>query len=246
MHFTELFAIIERDLTIHNPSSPAKMALLAEYCRVRRGLRVLDIGCGKGWLLRRWAQQWAIDGTGLEINPHFLAVAREQAAAMGVAARVRFVEGPALDFVPEPTSYDIVMCIGAPFALGGFDAALPWMRRALKPNTVLAIGEVFANETPYPPDAIEGHVYDLWGTVEVLQQHGLDLTGLITASPDDWDHYESAHWRAGYDWAAVHPDHPDRDELLQSNAEWRERYLHGGRRYLGWAIFVARPAREAR
>ncbi len=61
----------------------------------------------------------------------------------------------------------------------------------------------------------------------------------------DWDHYESAHWRAGYEWAAENLDHPDRDELLQSNAEWRERYLHGGQRYLGWAIFVARPAREA-
>ena len=242
MHFTDFFAIIERDLSIQNPLSPAKLARLVDYCRVRDGSRVLDIGCGKGFLLRTWAQQWAIDGTGLEINPHFLAVAHEQSAAMGVAERVRFVAGPALDFQTEPASYDIVMCIGASFALGGFDEALPWMRRALKGDGVLAIGEVFANETPYPPEAIAQHVYDLPGTVDVLQQHGLDLTGLIAASTEDWDHYESMHWRAGYEWAADNPHHADRAELLQHNAQWRKRYLGGGRRYLGWGIFVTKPA----
>lgn len=242
MHFTDAWAIRERDHQIQNPLSHAKLALLADYCRVRDGLRVLDIGCGKGWLLRSWSQQWAIDGTGLEINPHFLAVAREQASAMGVTKRVQFVEGPALDFQSEPASYDIVMCIGASFALDGFDAALPWMRRALKPDGVLAIGEVFANEIPFPPEAIAQHVYDLPGTVDVLQEHGLELMGLIAASPDDWDHYESMHWRAAREWAAENPDHADRAELLQHTATWRERYLRGGRRYLGWAIFVTKPA----
>lgn len=242
MHFTDYFAVVERDLEIQNPSSPQKMALLAEYCRVRDGVRVLDIGCGKGFLLRSWAQQWAVDGTGLEINPHFVAAAREQAAAAGVAERVRFVEGPALDFAPQPASYDIVLCVGASFALNGFEAALPWMRRTVKPNGVLALGEVFANEVPYPPDVIDEQVHDLSTTVNALEKHGLELTGLIVASPDDWDHYESMHWRAAHEWAAEHPDHPDRDELLQHTAQWRERYLGGGRRYLGWAIFVAKPA----
>lgn len=242
MHFTDYFAVVERDLSIQNPSSPAKMALLADYCRVRDGLRVLDVGCGKGWLLRTWAQQWAIHGTGLEINSHFLAVAREQAAAMGVADRVQFVEGPALRFVPEPASYDIVLCIGASFALDGFDAALPWMRRAVKPNGVLAIGEVFANETPFPPEAITEQAQELPATVAALGEHSLELTGLIAASPDDWDQYESMHWRAAHEWAAENPAHADRAELLQHTATSRERYLRGGRRYLGWAIFVAQPA----
>ncbi len=68
MHFTDAWAIRERDHDIQNPLSPAKLALLADYCRVRDGLRVLDVGCGKGVLLRTWAQQWAIDGTGLKLT----------------------------------------------------------------------------------------------------------------------------------------------------------------------------------
>lgn len=242
MHSADYWAIVERDHDIQNPTSPAKLALLADYCRVRDGLRVLDVGCGKGWLLRTWAQQSAIDGTGLEINPYFLAAASEQAGTMGVADRVRFVEGPALDSQPEPASYDVVLCIGASFALGGFAAALPWMRRALKGNGVLAIGEVFANDVPFPPDARDEQPLDLAATVTSIQQHNLGLTSLIAASHDDWDHYESRHWRAVHEWARSNPDHPDLVEVVAQNATARARYFAWERRYLGWAIFVAQPA----
>lgn len=242
MHFTEYWAIVERDHTIQNPSSPEKLALLAEYCRLRDGLRILDVGCGKGWLLRTWASQWAIDGTGLEINPHFVATARSAATTAGLDDRVRFVEGPALDFEPEPHSYDVVMCIGAAFALGDYAAAVPWMRRALRPGGVLAIGEVFANELPFPPEMGDEFARDLATTVGVLSDNDLDLTGMIVASLDDWDRYESQHWRAVHEWAAENPDHADRDELLRANVTSREHYLRWQRRYLGWAIFVARHA----
>lgn len=242
MHFTDYWAIVERDHDIQNPTSPAKLALLANYCRVHDGVRVLDIGCGKGWLLRTWAQQWAIDGTGLEINQHFVATAREQAAVLGVAERVQFVQGPALDFQLEPASYDIVLCIGASFALDGFDGALRWMRRALKPNGVLAIGEVFANETPFPPDVRAEQPHDLPNTVAALEKHGLALTGLIAASPDDWDHYVSQHWHAAHEWARANPDHPDREDVVKGINTAQQRYITWERRCLGWAIFVAQPA----
>src|SRR5690242_11254450 len=154
MRFTEYWAIVERDHEIQNPSSPEKLNLLADYCRLRDGLRLLDIGSGKGWLLCDWAARWAIDAIGLEINPWFVAAARERAAAANLGDRVTFVEGPALDFSPDPAGYDIVTCVGAAFALGSFDYAVAWMRRTLKPDGVLVIGEPFLNETPPPEDLL--------------------------------------------------------------------------------------------
>jgi hypothetical protein len=32
------------------------------------------------------------------------------------------------------------------------------------------------------------------------------ITGIIAASDDDWDRYESLHWRALEEWLAEHPD----------------------------------------
>ncbi len=247
MNPTEYWSIVECRHTLQNPTSPEKLGLLADYCRVGEGARVLDVGSGKGWLLSTWAKAWRIDGTGLELSPWFVAEARRRAEAEGVADRLCFIEGPARDFVPEPASYDVVLCIGASFALGTFDEAVTWMRRAVKPDGVLAIGEPFLSR-PLPPEvaALAGPVAAQWrslaDTVAALEAHDLELCGLITASQDDWDRYESPHWSAAREWAAENPDHPGREELLQWAREGREAYLSWQRDYLGWSIFAAAPA----
>ncbi len=248
MDFTEYWSIVEHNHTIQNPSSPEKLRLLADYCGMRDGLRVLDIGSGKGYLLRTWAREWRIEGTGLEINPWFVAAARAGAAEAGVADRVTFIEGPALSFAPEPGAYDVVLCIGASFALGGFDDAVPWMLSALQPDGVLALGEVFLNRCPLPPEVAAiaepelAALPDLGGTVARFEGYGLELNGFIEASRDDWDRYESLHWPAAREWARANPDHPERDELLRQVRESRAAYFGWQREHLGWGIFVGRRA----
>ncbi len=243
MHFLDFFSIVERDLQLLNPSSPEKLMLLAEYCRLKDGAKVLDIGSSKGYLLRSWAKQWAIEGTGLELNPTFVEEARERTRAEGLEPRVSFVLGPALEFQPEPC-YDVVTCIGAPFAIGSFDEAVAWMKSALKPEGVLAIGDVFLS-APVPAEILEreklaGESYRSLAEVEAgLERQGLTLTGLIAASQDDWDRYASGSWRTAHAWAKAHPDHPDRAEVLRLVAEGRERHLRWMREYLGWGVFVA-------
>lgn len=248
MHFTEYWSIVERNHTIQNPSTPEKMALLADYCGLQENQRVLDVGSGKGWLLCEWAKRFRIRGTGLEINPWFVADARERVAHEGMGNRVTFIEAPALDYALERGSWDVVLCIGASFALGGFDGALTWMQQAMKPHGVLAIGEPFLNETPAPEEMIAAFgewglgLRDLRGTVALLEAHGLELVGMIAASQDDWDRYESPHWPAAREWIEKNPSHPDRDEFVRQVNQARDSYLRWERRYLGWAIFVARPA----
>ena len=63
----DYWAIAERDLDIQNPVTDRKMRLLEDYCGLLDGLSVLDIGCGKAWLMRQWAERWDIRGTGLDI-----------------------------------------------------------------------------------------------------------------------------------------------------------------------------------
>ena len=150
MNRFEFFATIERYHTFQNPTSEEKLELATSYCGIRDGMRILDVGCGKGWLLRRLAKRFDIRVTGLEINRTFAAEARSLAAAEALSDRIQIVQGPALEFLAEPASFDVVMCIGASFALGGFEPALDWMRRAAKPGGIVAIGEVFAKQLPLP------------------------------------------------------------------------------------------------
>jgi SAM-dependent methyltransferase len=244
LNLFEFFATIERYHTIQNPTSEEKLELAMRYCGVRDGMRILDVGSGKGWLLRRLAKQFDIQITGLEISRIFAAEARRLIDAENLADRIQIVEGPALEFDPEPGRFDVVMCIGAAFAFNGFEPALDWMSRAAKRGGAIALGEVFAKELPYPPEIPRGGRADLdyperslLTTVETMRAHGLPLRGLVEASTDDWDRYHSLHWQAGMDWALENPGHPDAVKLTDP-AGMRLDLLD--RRYCGWAIFVAR------
>ena len=249
MHFTKFFSVVERDLEILNPTSHEKLMLLAEYCSVREGDRVLDVGSGKGYMLRRWAERFGIEGTGVEINPSFVAQARSRASEEGVGEALTFVEGDAKDFVADPEGYDVVACIGAPFAIGSFEEAVGWMLGVLKPSGVLAVGDVFLR-APLAEGAAGREGVDLedFRTLEesgaVLEGRGLAIDGLIAASEDDWDRYASASWRAARSWAAANPDDPDRAEILSLTDGYRKRHLRFTRPHLGWAMFVARRAIE--
>lgn len=246
MHFLDFFSIIERDLDILNPISHEKLMRLGEACNLREGATVLDIGSGKSYLLRQWAKNWKIKGTGLELNPTFIAEAQKKAVADGVADRVDFVEGSARDFPLNPEGYDAVTCIGAPFAIGSFEEAVTWMLRRLKPDGVLAIGDEFL-PAPLPAELIarenieSGQYRTLSETVEILEAQNLNLVSLIAGSQDDWDCYASGSWRTAHAWAKENPEHPDRDEVLSTVATAQADYLRYGRQYISWGIFVACP-----
>ena len=82
MNQSDYWAIAEADIEIQNPVTDRKLRLLDDYCDVRDGLKVLDVGCGKAWVMRQWADRYDIDGTGLETNPAFLSFARELDASI--------------------------------------------------------------------------------------------------------------------------------------------------------------------
>jgi hypothetical protein len=75
-------------------------------------------------------------------------------------------------------------------------------------------------------------------TVAKVEQAGLALVTLIASSEDDWDTYESLHWRALEEWLATNPDDPDAPAIRERHDEARDAHIRWQRPLLGWAIFV--------
>jgi SAM-dependent methyltransferase len=87
-----LHEIAEANHRILNPFTEEKLMLLGEVCRLQVGQRQLDLACGKGEMLTRWAERYGTSGVGVDLSEVFLTAARARAAELGVSDRVTFVQ----------------------------------------------------------------------------------------------------------------------------------------------------------
>ncbi|HEY5628347.1 MAG TPA: class I SAM-dependent methyltransferase [Candidatus Limnocylindrales bacterium] len=238
--------IAEGNHRILNPLIEPQLRLLGEIAGVGPGWRVLDLACGKGELLCRWAEWFGSGGVGVDLSVVFSGAARARAAELGVADRVEIVEGDAALYRAEPGAFDVACCIGATWIGGGLTGTADLLRPALRPGGLLLIGEPYWIEPP-PFDCLKAHdvTWDdfcsLEGTFERLDAAGLELVELVMANPDTWDRYEASQWLTVTDWLAANPDDPDHAAMARFRDDGRRTYLRWGRRYLGWGVFVTRP-----
>jgi SAM-dependent methyltransferase len=231
---------------ILNPFTEEKLRLLGGLSRVGPGTRVLDLACGRGELLCRWAEWFGSTGVGVDLSEVFLAGARARAAVLGVEAEVAWVQGDAAAYVPEPCAFDIAACIGATWIGDGLAGTIDLLRPAIRPGGLLLVGEPYLIEQP-PAEAFAAwrlgpdDYTSLAGTGERLAACGLELLEMVLADFEAWDRYEAARWMAIADWLDANPDDPDHATMREILDRDRDAYLRWGRRYLGWGVFVTRP-----
>lgn len=236
--------ISEAGQRILNPLSEAKLDQLGRICRLDAGQRHLDLACGKGEMLCRYAAHHGTIGVGVDLYPPFLAAARARATELGVEASVRFIEADAADPGEVGEDFDVVSCIGATWIGGGLSGTLELMRRRARPGAWLLVGEVFwATE---PPDAVRreqeaSQIFaDLAGTLGRFEAAGVELVEMLLANSDEWDRYQASQWLAASDWVAAHPDDPDAADIATMTDGFRRSYLADLRRCMGWGVFVVR------
>lgn len=239
--------ISEAGHRILNPFTDEKLMLLGEVCRLAAGQRQLDLACGKGEMLCRWAARFGIGGVGVDLSEVFLAAARERARELGVDARVRFEHGDAGAYVAEPESYDVVSCIGATWIGGGLAGTIALLRPALRPGGLMLVGEPYWIEEPPPGAAVALGVdqtmfASLVGTLARLEAAGMDLVEMVLADGDSWDRYAAEQWWTVDQWLRANPGDPYASTMREFLDGTRRSHLAYGRRYLGWGVFVLRPA----
>jgi SAM-dependent methyltransferase len=232
---------------ILDPFTEDKLMQVADLARLGEGQQLLDLACGRGEMLCRWAQRFGIGGLGIDLSHPQIDDARSRAVELGVQERVRFEQGDAGAVTPEPAGYDIVSCIGATWIGGGLTGTIDLMRPGLREGGLIMVGEPFWNEDP-PREAYRVFEFgpeeytSLVGTLDRLEGAGMDLVEMVVADHDDWDRYEAGQWWTTTEWLRNNPDDPRAPEMLEFRNQGRRSYLEYGRRYLGWGVFILRPA----
>lgn len=241
--------IAEANHRILNPFTDEQLMLLGEICQIDSGTRQLDLCCGKGELLCRWAEQWGLIGVGVDMSSVFLEAARQRARELEVLPKLTFVEGDAADYPEEHHQFDIVSCIGATWIGGGLVGTINLMRQALKDErSLMLVGEPYwIDEPPQAAyDMITGGDRDVFtslgGTLERFDSSGMELIEMVLADQFGWDRYVAKQWKTVNEWLVRNANDPDAPALRDWLNHGRAEYLNYGRRYLGWGVFVLREA----
>lgn len=240
--------ISERDNQILNPFTPDQLMLLGELCRIQPGYRQLDLCCGKGEMLCRWAARFGLTGTGVDISRVFLDAAAARREALQVTDKVEFVHADASTYAVTPGAYDIVSCIGATWIGNGLSGTLELMRPGLSgPQSILLVGEPYWIDEPPPAAyaAIAGGDREMFttlaGTLSRFEEACLEVIEMVHADTGSWDRYAAPQWRAVSDWLQAHGNDAEAAEIRELHEESRRNYFAFTRRFLGWGVFVLRP-----
>jgi hypothetical protein len=236
------FVVAEREHELQNPISEEKILDLGARLGIGPETDALDVASGRGGPAVLLASSFGCRVRGIEIASEFHAVAVGRAAAAGVEDRVRFDLGDAAAAALEPMAYDVAMCLGASFVWGGLSGTLDALEPTVRPGGHVVVGEPYWRRLPLPEgyEDREQPFTTLEGTVDVFESGGLRTVAVIASSDDDWDRYETLHWRAVETWLAESPDDPDRDEVRTMHERSKRTYLRYGRELLGWALFAGR------
>jgi SAM-dependent methyltransferase len=225
---------------LQNPTSKEKLVLLGQRLGLAPDSRVLDIASGRGGPALLLAETFGCSVRGVEISPDFHAVAVERAAAGGLTELAAFELGDGADVTFEPGTYDAALCLGASFVYGSLADTVEALAPAVRPGGHVVVGEPYWRRLPLPDDYEDRR--DPWttleGTVTIFETSGFPVVSVIASSEDDWDRYETLHWKAVEAWLAENKDDPDAAEIRGRHARHKRTYLRHGRELLGWAIFV--------
>lgn len=150
---------------------PSTMALLRR-AGLQPGWRCLDVGCGIGAVSLAMARRVGPTGqvTGLDLDPGFIAVARAEAARLGLAADFHVADIGTLDLA---AGYDLVFSRYLLSHLPDPEDKLARLVAAVAPGGLLVVEDVdFPGSVCYPPNA----AFDAYVTFynEVVRANGGD------------------------------------------------------------------------
>ena len=107
---------------------------MAKTLGLAPGVAVLDVGSGIGGPARYFARTWGADVTGVDLTPAFVELATDLTARTGLADRVRFVEGSALDLPFHDARFDLATMNHVGMNIADKATVFAEVRRVLRPG----------------------------------------------------------------------------------------------------------------
>jgi cyclopropane fatty-acyl-phospholipid synthase-like methyltransferase len=234
--------IAHGNLPVWNPVGTEHLERYVARLALPPGGQVLDVGCGRGYLLRRIVSEYDVTAIGVDSSPFAIGAATRDMPAH-VTGRITLLEQAFDEREFAPSSIDLVICIGSMHVLGNYVATLRAARRLLRPGGKLLVGEGYWKTAPSSDyltfmqmSAAEKTTHE--GNQLAAIAEGLRLVSSSECSVEEWDAYEERYAENVESYVANYPDDPDIGAMLERIRPWREAYLRWGRDTLGFGLYL--------
>lgn len=242
MDYYDLISISTRNMAIMNPTTPEKLRRAGEMAGLAPGEEVIEFGCGYGTVLTTLARGFGIQGRGIDLREYACQRAVEQIAAEGYAELLTVTCADVLDETPDH-AYDLAACIGSTHIWGGLAPALEAMAAWLTPDGRMIVGERCWQHAAVPPDFARAwpSVLTEYEIFECARDAGYEMRGVLHATADDWDTYESGNWGGLLAWLHEHPDDKEAKGVREYLHQIQDEFAGYGREYMGFGLYVLVP-----
>src|SRR2546428_5738930 len=148
----KFYDIIHRRHTVMNPVNENSLEHLYDLLELKRGARVIDIGCGKGEMLIRLAEKYHVEGVGVDKSPYCIREAAKSKRKRVPRADLKFLEMDGAQYdTGNGGSSDLAMCIGATWIYGGYRKKNKGRAGMKKKTGCVVGGGPFLRRKPPPP-----------------------------------------------------------------------------------------------
>ncbi len=209
--------------------------------------QVLDVGCGRGELLRRLHQHHRCTCIGVESSARALAaggseLTREHADATASGElEFRRQKFAADDFAAE--QFRGIACIGSTHAVGDLDQCLSVFGNLLQADGWLWLGVGYWQRDPDQPylDFLQCSREEMRSHDETIRQFedaGWRVVQHHLTTSSEWSRYEDGYADNIEKYIAAHPDDPERAAMQTRIKNWRSAYLQWGQSTLGFGLYL--------
>ena len=212
---------------IDSPISEENFNRIIDFMELNPEQTVLDVGCGKGTLLKSLFEKYGISGIGVDRSEERIEVARHQ---IGDNPRIELITADINDLEID-RRFDVVCCFGEWYGFPGLD----FLSRYLNTDGIILYGTNIWRKKPdadyinrFGNDETERDFRTLDESIDYYYLNGSEVLYLYTSTKEECDHYQSSIWKS-----RTYSD-------MNEDRERKAQYVKWIREYHGWSAWILR------
>ena len=231
-HYSHYVSMLEDNAHLISMVPVEELLRFGYELGLNENMKVLDLCCGYGTVLKVWSEAFGIEGVGIDLVEEFVSIGRERLKKSNID-KVTLIKGDVTAY-QDTCKYDVVICSETIESIAN---TLSMGEKFLKPGGVLCYQKLYSKVMNPPQELIDfdEEVLPLFELNRVFNQLGYGMTAMASDTTGMWEHYV-VNWSGKRDLLRLKQE-PDNEQLKTWVAKWYNMYFDYRRPYEGQALF---------